>query len=99
MMGNFREDSSASASSITILSTSNSASTTSLFEEARSISPRSRRSVPKEVENAVYGFIKAVRALGRTNITTGEISRALEIPLKQVDAAALNLKNKGVKVA
>ncbi len=98
-MNKFSENSSSSESRVTILDASDAANTTFLFERGRSRSPSRRRLTSKGVENAVYGYIRAIRALGRTNITTGEISRALEIPLEQVDAAVSNLKNKGVKVA
>ena len=97
MMGNFREDTSASASNITILTTSNSSSTMSLFEEARSISPR-RRSAPKEVENAIYGYIRAMRALGHTSIVSTDISDALNLPIRDVERAMRRLRSRGVRI-
>ena len=50
-------------------------------------------------DKAVYWHIRAIRAMGRTNINTIEISQALEIPIANVDLAIFALKDKGVKAA
>ena len=52
-----------------------------------------------EVQKAVYAHIQALRALGRTNVNTVEVARALSLPLTLVDAAVESLKTKGVKTA
>lgn len=51
------------------------------------------------VENAVFGYIQAVRALGRTRVTSGEISAALMLKETEVIAAFRALRDKGVKLA
>lgn len=51
------------------------------------------------IEDAVYTYIQAVRALGRTTINTSEIASALGIDRRKVEAAAAALKDKGVKAA
>lgn len=53
----------------------------------------------KNIEGAVYGYITAVRALGRVSINTAEIAKALKLPLTDVDKAAKRLTRKGVKIA
>jgi hypothetical protein len=60
---------------------------------------RRREEQEKQIENAVYAHIKAVRALGRTEVNTAEICKALRLPLKEVEQAASRLASKGVKVA
>lgn len=51
----------------------------------------------KAVQNAVYGYIRAVRALGRTKITTAEVSEALSLPIAEVHGALSSLKKRGVR--
>jgi hypothetical protein len=52
----------------------------------------------KALENAVYGHISAVRALGRTQILASEIATSLSLPLADVVKALANLRSKGVKI-
>lgn len=52
----------------------------------------------KSVENAVYGHIRAVRALGRTTVDTGQIARALGIPIHEVDRVIVKLNSRGVRL-
>jgi len=52
-----------------------------------------------DVEAAVFAYIQAIRALGKTDVNTTEISRALRIPLGDVQAVIKTLAKKGVKVA
>ncbi len=52
----------------------------------------------KAIENAVYGYIQAIRALGRKQVNTVEISEALSLPTGEVNRAVSSLKKKGVKV-
>jgi hypothetical protein len=63
--------------------------------------PRLRRrdGQEKRIENAVYAHIRAVRALGRTEVNTAEIAKALRLPLKEVERAVSRLVSKGIKVA
>lgn len=51
------------------------------------------------IEKAVYGHIRALRALGRDTVNTVEIAQALGISVKEVDASIANLRAKGVKPA
>lgn len=51
----------------------------------------------KSTVNAVYGYIRAIRALGRTEINTVEIAHALSLPVSEVNHAISLLKEKGVK--
>lgn len=51
----------------------------------------------KNVQNAVYAYIRAVRALGRTKITTAEVADALSIPVVEVNGALSSLKKRGVR--
>jgi hypothetical protein len=60
-----------------------------------SIRPRVRAN--RKVQNAVYAYIRAIRALGRTEINTDEIAAALSLPVSEVNSAVSALKKKGVK--
>jgi hypothetical protein len=51
-----------------------------------------------KVENAVYGHIRAMRALGRTRVDSLEISQALKLAHHLVEQALHNLTRKGVKI-
>lgn len=51
---------------------------------------------PKTV-NAVYGYIRSVRALGRDSVNTADISKALALPQSEVDRAVALLRDRGVK--
>jgi hypothetical protein len=61
---------------------------------SRVVSSRSQ----KNIKSAVYAHIQAVRALGRTTINTVEISKALGLPLADIDRTVKLLKEKGVRV-
>ena len=62
----------------------------------RTLAPRTRDA--KRVENAVYAYIRAVRALGRTKLITAEIADALSLSTVEVNEAISSLKEKGVRV-
>jgi hypothetical protein len=51
----------------------------------------------KKIENAVFGYIQAVRALGRTTINTTEVARALDLNLADVERTLSALRRRGVK--
>jgi hypothetical protein len=53
----------------------------------------------RALENAVYGYLQAVRALGRTEISASEIAAALSLPITEVMITLKALGSKGVKVA
>jgi hypothetical protein len=61
--------------------------------------PRPRRSIrgSKSAENAIYAYIRAIRALGRTNVNTLDIADALSLTPAEVNRALSSLKKKGVK--
>jgi hypothetical protein len=64
--------------------------------------PRKRRSpnsrnASKNVQNAVYAYVRAIRALGRTQVISTEIASALSLTTAQVNSALSSLRKKGVK--
>ena len=59
---------------------------------------RHRGRVSKSTENAIYSHIRAIRALGRTEINTNEIASSLSLPVSKVNRAVSSLRKKGVKV-
>jgi hypothetical protein len=61
--------------------------------------PRQSANVDKVLEAAVYNYIRAVRALGRTTLNTREIADALKLSLADVDGTVKRLEAKGVKIA
>jgi len=64
-----------------------------------SFAPRARRSARANtsVQNAVYAYIRAVRALGRTEINTSEVAAALSLSVAEVNSALSSLRKRGVK--
>lgn len=52
-----------------------------------------------EVQKAVFTYIQALRALGKTRVNTHDIATALELPRPVVEQAVRHLKEKGVKIA
>jgi DNA-binding MarR family transcriptional regulator len=60
-------------------------------------SVRRRARIGKSVENAVYAYIRAVRALGRTTIVTSEVAGALSLSVADVNRAISSLKKMGVR--
>ena len=49
------------------------------------------------IESAVFGHIRAMRALGHTTANTARIATALGLPLDAVERATLSLRSGGVK--
>jgi hypothetical protein len=49
------------------------------------------------IANAIYGHIRAVRALGRTEISVAEIARALSLSEADIARALPLLRSKGIK--
>lgn len=49
------------------------------------------------ISNAVYAYIRAIRALGRTEVNTVEVASALSLSIGEVNRAISSLKNRGVK--
>ncbi len=52
-----------------------------------------------DLEKAVYTYIRAIRALGRTRANTSEIANALGITISEVGSTLAALRKKGVKLA
>ena len=52
----------------------------------------------KDIEAAVYAYIRAVRALGQTSVNSVGISRALSLALSEVEQAIQGLRGKGVRI-
>jgi hypothetical protein len=53
----------------------------------------------KQAEDALFGYLQSIRALGRTKVNFSEAARALGLSIDMVVAAAHALKDKGVEVA
>jgi hypothetical protein len=53
----------------------------------------------KKLESGVYGYIRAIRAMGRTSVNTVEIAQALKVSVEDVERTLVALEKKGVKVA
>jgi hypothetical protein len=62
-------------------------------------SPASAPKASKEVEKAVYAYVRAVRALGRTELAVSDISKALDVAEPAVIQALNALRSKGIKFA
>jgi hypothetical protein len=53
----------------------------------------------ENLERAIYGYIQAIRALGRETATSAEIAKALSLPESKVVAVLPTLRRKGVRAA
>jgi len=51
------------------------------------------------IEAAVYSYIQALRALGKTQVNTAEIARALGLPMSNVEKALPKLTERGIRRA
>jgi hypothetical protein len=63
-----------------------------------STSPLQTGASSKQAEDAVYGYLQAIRALGRTTVGSTEVAQALKLPRTIVEQALRNLDSKGVRV-
>jgi hypothetical protein len=96
----------ASTSTLNYLAVSNDSSSASSASSAGSedtnqvgvVSRSRRKNRGKNIENAIYAHIRAIRALGRKRINTVEIANALALSVPTVNQAIASLKKKGVKV-
>ena len=89
--------SSTSTLNLLVLSTG---STTEEQVQVNNDVPRTRRSARpnKSVENAIYAYIRAIRALGRDKINTIDIAESLSLTVSDVNQAITALEKKGVKI-
>lgn len=86
-----------SANSVITFGTSTASGVTSALV-ARSYNPGGALPVDDEaLVNAAYGYIQAIRALGRNTATTAEIARALAIDEWRLIAVLPKLKSRGVR--
>jgi len=83
--------------SIKINSSGATTSNTTTINSGGHVAPGSGAAT-KAIENAVYGHIRAIRALGRMQVTVSEIAAALSIPQAAVIQALGALRDKGVKL-
>ncbi len=51
----------------------------------------------EDIEDAVFKYIEAIRAIGKTRVNTSEIAEALSLHPRDVERAARNLHARGVK--
>jgi len=65
-----------------------------VMDAARSLQ---QKAVAKKLEGAVYNYIRAIRALGRTQVTVSEIANALGISDEQVGSTLSALESKGIR--
>jgi hypothetical protein len=93
----FRERRGSIAGGLGGISRDPAASTTTSTATIRVAKKHLRASPDRSVENAVYGHIRAVRALGRTEIFPSEIASSLGLSVQAVMQALTALQNKGVK--
>jgi hypothetical protein len=77
--------------------TSASAAAATIIVSRASKSTASTRG-DKNVENAIYAHLRALRALGKKQVNTAEIAEALGLGLSTVHRAIASLTKKGVKV-
>jgi hypothetical protein len=83
---------------VTVSSRTDSSDATASVGQAAS--PRKNRArAGRSVEGAVFGYIQAIRALGRTRVTTFDVATALSLTETEVLAVVAALRKKGVKVA
>src|ERR1700757_2649052 len=84
--------------------------TATIYEARRPISPtgpasvsvtkpQSQRSPNKKIETAVYTYIRALRSLGKTQVNTAEIAKALGLPVSIVASVLPKLSEKGIRRA
>lgn len=88
---------SSTATTVTILPSRTVSREWTLVPGARS-TDHQRERARKEAEAAVYSHLRAIRALGRTQINSLDVARALGLPVADVEEAIRNLSDKGVKV-
>ncbi len=53
----------------------------------------------QQLQDAVYGYIQAIRALGRTTVDLSEIASALRVSVVDVRSILPALEQKGVRIA
>jgi HTH domain len=87
---------STSTSNLLVLSTESSGEESVQVNAIPTVHGKGR--INKKTESAVYSYIRAIRALGREQVNTGEIADALSLSVLTVNNAIAALRKKGVKV-
>lgn len=74
--------------------------TTSVSADSQTVVPQSPKEEPStsKIERAVIGYIRAIRALGRTEVNTAEIAEALNLRVDEVNSVLNELKKRGVRL-
>jgi hypothetical protein len=93
------EDKQSSSRTTTSYETGPSTSATPYISIGISIAKPGHQRNNKNVEAAVYSYIQALRALGKTQVNTAEIARALGLPVSIVDSVLPKLNEKGIRRA
>jgi hypothetical protein len=88
-----------SAQTILGTSTSTSSNHATFSVPHHAAAAPSKSASRKELEAAVYNYIRAVRALGRDTIDLIDIAKALSLSINEVQSTLPALKEKGVKIA
>jgi hypothetical protein len=68
-----------------------------ISQSSSKVTTTTRAQPTRDVERAVYAYIQAVRALGKTKVETEEIARALGLGLSEVERTVKALRSRGVK--
>jgi hypothetical protein len=78
--------------------TSSSTSSSQLIIQSTSPTPNATKPMTPDdnIQNAVYAYVQAYRALGNTTISTVRIAKGLGIKPRLVEHAMLALRDKGV---
>ncbi|MGH9715283.1 MAG: hypothetical protein ACRD4R_00915 [Candidatus Acidiferrales bacterium] len=64
--------------------------------ESEAVAGRAKHS-DKNLENAIYAYIQAIRALGRVTVNTTQIADGLSLSVYDVNRAVSSLRKKGVR--
>ena len=59
--------------------------------------PARQKRDDRNIQSAIYAYIRARRALGETTISVSDIARGLELPPSEVARAVSALRGRGVK--
>jgi hypothetical protein len=72
-------------------------SATGTFSLSASLNTAAKTPDRKKIEAAVHSHVRALRALGKTQVNTSEIARALRLPVSIVNSVLPELNEKGIK--
>lgn len=72
-------------------------SSVSISQTPVDVNPFDATPIRKDIERAVFGYIRAMRALGHTKINTTTIADALSLPITEVNRVVARLQERGVR--